>query len=221
MCVNIFGKKKKKILPCTVWSTVSYTFDRRHGPTFELTYVCSSIETHFTHTLSMNAIERMYVRSIACVLSPHVTFLGQFLPFFPSFHWCAILSLFLSSHITPNHHPTAQTLPQNHNCTFAPPPITTVGLSITPFLYFSISSLFPHKPNLSQKFSFCPIFERPKGQSIHGLCPFDWCVGLVCRRVLKPSVLEVPTKYLIKGPNEFPACLEGELHLLGPLTPMP
>jgi hypothetical protein len=46
-------------------------------------------------------------------------------------------------------------------------------------------------------------------------------VGLSCEGFLKPLVLGVPTKCSIKGLNEFPACLEGELHLLGPLRPMP
>jgi hypothetical protein len=100
LVVNIFNvliffvkKKKKKI--CTMRT---FTFDHRHGPAFELTYVCSSVAPYLRHTLlhacvrtypvrssveppppppqtlSTNAIERTYVRSIACVLNPHVTY---------------------------------------------------------------------------------------------------------------------------------------------------
>jgi hypothetical protein len=38
---------------------VPCTFERRHGPTFELTCVCSSTEPHLTHTL-LHACDRTY-----------------------------------------------------------------------------------------------------------------------------------------------------------------
>ena len=120
MCVIIFGKKYIYIikLPCTVRSTVPFTFDHRHGHAFELTCVCSSVETHFTHTLSTNAIEHTYVQSIACVLSPHVTFLGHFLPCFPSFLCCAV-QLFppittTTSPLSPSHRPNNFPSPPQH-----------------------------------------------------------------------------------------------------------
>ena len=122
LCVIIFNKKRKN-LPCTVWSTVPCTFDHRHGPAFKLTCVCSSAETHFTHTLSTHAIERMYIRSIACVLSPHVTFLGHFPPF--PLHFFSLNKHLPISALTPptraqpyhspSHHPINTTAPPCHH----------------------------------------------------------------------------------------------------------
>jgi hypothetical protein len=68
--VNIFVKKKKNLL-YTMHSSIPCTFERRHGPAFELTFICSSAEpTSHTHFAEM----RSYMRSIAYVFSPHVTF---------------------------------------------------------------------------------------------------------------------------------------------------
>ena len=162
-------------------STVPYTFDRRHGLVFELTCVCLSAETHFTHTLSMNAIESKYVRSIACVLSPHVTFLGHFPPF--PLHFFSLNSHFPISALTPPKHEPNLTI---HHPTTPSPPLnlcTTVyhhhRLSHQPYHpHFSIFSSFSHKSNLPQIPQFVPIFECPKAQSIHGLCPFCFSLGI-------------------------------------------
>ena len=112
------------------------------------------------HTLSTNAIERTYIRSIAFVLNQHVTLFRSSSSFSPSFPLYAVqsLPLFLSSPITPNHHPTAQTLPHHHHSTSAPPPITTAGLPITSFLYFSIFFPIFSQTQLSPNSSLCPCF---------------------------------------------------------------
>jgi hypothetical protein len=46
-------------------------------------------------------------------------------------------------------------------------------------------------------------------------------VGVDFKGVLKPLILEVPTKCSTKFPNEVSACLEGKVRLLGPLGPRP
>ena len=222
-CVCNFCVKKNFTLHCT--------FDRIHRPAFELTCIFSSTETHFTHTHSTHAIERTYVRSIACVLSPHVTFLGHFPPF--PLHFYSLNSRRPSLHLRPNtsphhhsrsHHPITTTAPPRRRPS---PPSPSISLPISPpFPHFPLSHT---KPNFPKKFTFCPhslSFTRTNHEN--GLCVSFLCwfllllgVGLGFKEVLQTLVLGVPTKCLIKGPNEFPACLEGELHLLGPLGPTP
>ena len=109
-----------------------------------------------THTFSTNAIERTYVRSIACVLNQHVTLSRSPSSFSSSFPLCAVqcLPLFLSSPITPNHHPTAQTPPQ-HLCTTAHHHRRPSHHPISSFLHFF--SFFSHKPNLPQIPQFVPF----------------------------------------------------------------
>jgi hypothetical protein len=78
MCVNIFvfvlclllflfckylSKKKKSFVVCTVRSNVSCTFERVHRAAYELTFVCSTVAPHHTHTL-------LHV----CVRTPTFTF---------------------------------------------------------------------------------------------------------------------------------------------------
>ena len=174
MCVNIFVKKKllHYAIDHTTIHSIADTGLRSNSLAF-----CSSAEAHITHTLSTNAIECTYVQSIACVLNPHVTFfLGHFLPSPPHFSIAPYsTSPFFSHHhntSTPNHHPTAQTLSHHHHSTSVPLPITIAGLPITPFLYFSVSSPFSHKPNFSQNSHFVPIFERPKAQIHPRIVPF-------------------------------------------------
>jgi hypothetical protein len=61
LVVNIFNVfiffQKKKI--GIMRSNVPCTFDRRHGPAFELTCVCSSAAPYHTHTL-LHACVRTY-----------------------------------------------------------------------------------------------------------------------------------------------------------------
>ena len=180
MCKYFWLKKKKKkfTLHCAIDRTL-YVQSQ--------TQAC--VQTHLRlferrdplhkHTLSMNAIERTYVRLIACILNQHVTLFKSPSSFSPSFLHCAVqsLSLFPSSHITPNHHPTTQTPPHHHHSTSAPPPTTTAGRPITPFLYFSIFVPIFSQTQLSQIPQFVSVFERPKAQSILELCPF--CFSLL------------------------------------------
>ena len=113
-------------------------------------------------------------------------FLGHF-PLLPPYFSTTPYSPspFFSHHIShlqsesPPHRPD-----HHHHCASAPLPITTVGLPITPFLYFSIFfPIFSQTQLLPTTLIFFPIFECPKAQSSHGLCPFDFCVGLIhfCR----------------------------------------
>ena len=159
-----------------------------------------------------------------------MTFLGHFPP--SPFHFFSLNSHLPISAPLPKHEPTPPFTippPHHHHCTSAPPPITTVAVPITP-----ISPPFPHfpfshtKPNFSQKFMFCPLSlsftctNRENRLCVSFLCWFLLLQGvrLGFKEVLQTLVLGVPTKCLIKGPNQFPACLEGELHLLSPLGPM-
>jgi hypothetical protein len=68
LVVNIFSvlicllkKKKKKSLHLRS----NCTFDRRHGPAFELTCVCSSAVPYLTHTLLHACVRTYLVRSSA------------------------------------------------------------------------------------------------------------------------------------------------------------
>ena len=157
--------------------STAHWYDRSH------TWAC--IRTHLrlferrdpfqTHTISTNAIERTNVRSIALVLSQHVTFfLGQLLPFSP--HFCtAPYTIFSFS----PYHPALQP-PPHRPSTSAPPPSTsalTYHSDFTPifFIFFPIFS----KPNFSQTPSFCSIFIIHGHKSSHGLCPFDFCAIIV------------------------------------------
>jgi hypothetical protein len=45
-------------------------FDHRHGPTFELTCVCLSVEPHLTHTL-LHVCDRTYPLRLNAYTSPH------------------------------------------------------------------------------------------------------------------------------------------------------
>ena len=209
-------------------------FNRRHGLAFELTHMRSSVEAHITHTLSMNAIEHTYVRSIACVLNPHVTLYRSLSSFSPSFLHCAVQSLFLflSSYLTPPLRITIP-LPKHFPITSIAPPrrrrTTTAFLSP----HFYISPFLPHfltNPTSPKNSHFVLDFECPKAQihpQIVRFCFLCWLflilqgVRVDFRGVLKPLLLEAPNKCLTKFPNEFPACLEGKYHLLSPLGPKP
>ena len=160
-------------------STVPCTFDRRHGPASELTCICSSAETHFIHTLSMNAIERTYVRSIACVLSSHVTFLGHFRPFplhffslnshRPYMHLCPNTS---PHHHSPSHHPITTTAPPRRRPS---PPSPSISLRFHP--HFPIFLSLTQNPIFPKNSHFVPILCHLHAQTVRTDCACLFCVG--------------------------------------------
>jgi hypothetical protein len=136
-----------------------------------------------THTLSKNAIEHTYVRSIVCVFSFHVTLLGHPSPLFPfisistvqpppsfsSFsHLPHIQTLSYPKKPPREHHSIATALsPHRHSITAGHPIIPITAIS-------KILSLKPTSPQIQ---FFYSIFDHSRAQIHSRIVPLECCVG--------------------------------------------
>jgi hypothetical protein len=180
-----------------------------------------------TYALSMSAVERTYMRSNALEASCDL-FLGHFSSPFPHFivalYASPLPSPFLSSQTPPNslkskthchpslpHHPPYHCWPFCITHTHRWPPFSP------PFFHFFHKN---PKPNFFKSPLFFSFFLLFLGTNpLTDCAPFfvlDWCVfargWAELKRVPKPFCFGLHTRCSIKGPNEPPACLEGEVH---------
>jgi hypothetical protein len=158
-------------------SNVPRTIDRVHRPTFKLTCVCSSADPHLTHTL-LHTYDR--TRSIACILSPHVTLLGHLFPSSPSFSPLAIQTPPPPPHfslisIAPKHPtiiPPPPTSFYHHHIVTAPPP----AIPSLPFPFFPHFLSTPKTPKFH---IFSSIFYHSRAQIHSRIVPLVCCVGFL------------------------------------------
>jgi hypothetical protein len=198
--------------------------------------VCVQAQRPTSHTHScMNAIERTLVRSIARILSHHVTLfrsLSSLLPLIfhlrctlPPPHLCSHFTQTLTQHLhtLPPTHFHYTTPPLRHHRTTILPPLVPFHSLFSPFSIVHKTQLFPY-------FRICPDFEYSKC-SIHPrivlfpyLCwflPFLPGVGVDFRAVFQTFVLRVAHHMFDEIPQRVPACLEGKFQLLGLVGPKP
>ena len=213
-------KKKKSTLHCAINRTL---YVRSQTRTCVQTHLRLFERRDPLHTHTQYKCECTYVRLITCILSLHVTFLGHFPPFFPSFLFAEQPCPHLCSHSaqtraqpypSPSHYPNSSIAPPRHCRTTAVVPITPIS---PPFSHFPFSHT---KPNFSQKFTFCPhSLSFAHTNCENGLCVSFLCwidlflqgVGVDFRGVLKPLFLEAPTTCLKKIPQRVSSMSRGQV----------
>jgi hypothetical protein len=137
-------------------------------------------QSPISHTHSCtHAIERTYVQSIACVLSPHVTLLGHPFPLFP-FIFTAGHTDF--PHLFSQLHRTQATQASFHR--HPPTPITTISsppCHRQPSYHSHFHFFLPifSQPRKRPKLYFCSDFCQLHAQTVNTKCACIVCIGFL------------------------------------------